>query len=150
MSTTFLDKIQAVLADRRVQIGGVSAALVLTLGGFAVAVADRGGSPIGPDLADRAGLAVVMQPGPGGETPQPVGRMATMDPSQEAATRAEPVDPALRAMLDQERREDAQSAAEQRAFDQRLRADLAGPPPSEPPAHQGGSTSNSEDTGDAG
>jgi len=153
-----MEGMKRTFGDRRVQLGTVAALGALAVCGIAVAGADRlKPQPSGPELADHARLAIQMQAAVPPANVQPVGRLATLDASQINAVRAsaEPVDPALQAVMDQERREAAEAVAEQRAFDARIRAEMndsygsaperTAPPPSEPPAQRGGWTSNSED-----
>ncbi len=153
----FSQQIKRVFSDRRVQIGGaaaLSAFALLSVGVLAVA-ASANPEPPRAELADRAGLSVELKPAQK-DAPPPIGRMATLDPAQFAETQqvAEPVDPALKAILDQQARETRQALAEQRAFDAKLKAELAGSETETPttapvrPADRGGSTSNSEDEAD--
>jgi hypothetical protein len=154
----FLDEIKTAFGDRRVQMGGaavLSAIALLSVGALAVAASAKP-EPQPLELADRAGLSVELKPVQR-DAPPPQGRLATLDPAQIAAAQpqpAEPVDPALQAILDQQARETRQALAEQRAFDARLRAELADTEPKAPteapapPVQRGGSTSNSEDIAD--
>lgn len=153
----FFDEIKTAFGDRRVQMGGaavLSAIALLSAGAIAVAASAKPEPPM-PELADRAGLSVELKPAQK-DAPPPVGRMATLDPAQIAQAQqvAQPVDPALQAILDQQERETRQALAEQRAFDARLKAELADTDPQPPrdapppPVQRGGSTSNSEDVAD--
>jgi hypothetical protein len=121
------DQPKGIFADRRFQIGAVATVAALAIAGLAVAGADRAGrQDAGPELADHARLAVLVQPAKPSAVPQPVGQLATLDPLQAdvARTAPEPVDPQLRAVIEQERLEQMQAVAEQRAFDARIRAEM--------------------------
>ena len=156
MSTNSGSKLHAWASDRRVQVGGViglSLAAALGAGLIAVIMNSRADATQ-PDLAQQARLTIVSQPGqkPAVEAGD---KLATLDPSQASAAPADPVDPGFQAVIDQERREDQRAAAEQRAFDARLRAEMAPtseedvPPAPEPrPAARAGWTSNAEDAAD--
>ena len=155
MSESLIDQAQILLRNRRVQIGagGVFAAVVLgglTMGGLAMAGGNA--EQARPEAADRAGLAIEMQQVRPDRTQAPIGKLATLDPSQDdrAATPPTPMDPDLAAAMRLERRQEAEALAEQRAFDAKMKADMdeiTRPTPAEPP-RQAGSTSNSEDAAD--
>ncbi len=159
-----MNRFETLIRDRRLQIGAVAGVAAIALCGFALAGADRPDAKA-PDLASTGRLPVQIQYSREAP-PVPNGKLATLDPSQEAqpAAAAEPLDPQLQAMIEQDRREQAAAQAEQRAFDARLRAEMAdtyaprpvddptgdGRPrdrayPTEPPAPQHGWTSNTED-----
>jgi hypothetical protein len=157
-----MNRFETLIRDRRLQIGAVAGVAAIALCSFALAGADR---PEGKAPEASAGrLPVEMQDGREAP-PVPNGKLATLDPLQEVqpAKTSEPIDPQLQAMIDQDRRDQAAAQAEQRAFDARLRAEMAdsyaprpvdptgdGRPhdrtyPTEPPAAQHGWTSNTED-----
>lgn len=124
----FLDRTKAALGDRRIQVGAAATLAALAVCGLAVAGADRGTrQDTGPAMAEHARLAVLVQPIQNVAAPQPVDRLATLDPSQADAARIppEPIDPQLQAVINQERREQMQAVAEQRAFDSRIRAEMS-------------------------
>lgn len=152
-----MTRFETLIRDRRLQIGAVAGIGAIALCGFALAGAGRP-EPKAPEMPSVGRLPVELQYTR--ETPPvPNGKLATLDPSQEMQPVANqaPLDPQLQAMVDQDRREQAAAQAEQRAFDARLRAEMAGssvsnePSPTQrtdeaPVSH--GSTSNSEDTAD--
>jgi hypothetical protein len=127
--TGFFDRTKAALGDRRVQVGAAATLAALAVCGLAVAGGDRGPNrqDADPAMADHARLAVLVQPIQNVAVPQPIGRLATLDPSQTDAARTppEPVDPELQAIINQERREQMQAVAEQRAFDARIRGEMS-------------------------
>jgi len=140
---------RALFRDRRVQIGGVvalSAAALMGAGAIAILASSRA-EATSPDMADHARLSVVAQPAPKPPIPVAYDKLATLDPEQVSAQKAEPIDPQLRTLLAEERRMDLESATEQRAFDARINAELQDTtaPADSRPAQRGGSTSNSED-----
>lgn len=153
MSTPSGSKFYAWAADRRVQVGGVvglSLAAALGAGLIAVTMNSRADATQ-PDLAQQARLTIVSQPEPKAVV-EAGDKLATLDPNQPSAAPANPVDPGLQAVVDEERREDQRAAVEQKAFDARLRAEMAPtseedvpPLPEQRPAARGGWTSNTED-----
>jgi len=140
---------RALFRDRRVQIGGavaLSAAALLGAGVIAILASSRA-EATAPDMADHARLSIVAQPAPKPPIPVAYDKLATLDPERISAQKADATDPQLRTLLAEERRMDLESAAEQRAFDTRINAELQDTTvPTDPrPAQRGGSTSNSED-----
>ena len=111
MSAPIIDHAKALLKDRRVQIGG-GVILAVALCSLALAAAGRP-DQAKPDLAEHAQLAVLVQPThePGPLTP--IGKLATLDPSQidRAATPPTPMDPDLAAAMRLERRQQAEALA---------------------------------------
>jgi hypothetical protein len=151
MSAPIIAQAKALLKDRRVQIGAGGALLAVALCSLVLAASGKP-DPIRPELADHAGLAVLVQPAPEPGPPAPIGQLATLDPSQidRVAVAPTPLDPDLAAAMRLERRQEAAALAEQRAFDARMKAEMdetLRPTPAEPP-RQGGSTSNSEEPAD--
>ena len=129
MPTDFRLKLNAALADKRVQAGGA-----LALAGVAVATIIGGASAwvvndrakAQPELADHARLAIqLQQPRPSGA---PKGQLEVLDPSQIQAASTPPpsLTPELKALVDKERVEQARMVADQRAFDNRVRAEILG------------------------
>ncbi len=153
--TRFNDQMKAFFRDRRVRMGAaatLSIVALLSVGVMAVVVAAKP-ETASADVSDLARLSVVADPAPRPQA-MPVSRdkLATLDAEQIASINRppEPLDPTLQAALVEEHREQASAAAEQRAFDARLRADMAEAPVesserSARPAEGRGSTSNSED-----
>jgi hypothetical protein len=135
--------------DRRVQIGGMAAlslAALIGAGVIVLTVTSRAEANA-PEMADRARLSVIDQPAPEPHILSAADKLATLDPVQTGVPQAEPLDPALTAMLDQERRSDLQAEAEQRAIDARIQAEQQDDdPPADPkPAQTEGWTPNTED-----
>ena len=144
---------RALFRDRRVQIGGavaLSVAALLGAGVIAILASSRA-EATSPDMADQARLSIVAQPAPKPPIPIASDKLATLDPDRIAAQSTELGDPQLTALLVEERRVDLAAAAEQRAFDARINAELQDttPPAESRPVQRGGSTSNSEDTADS-
>lgn len=162
MSTTFNQRIGAAFRHRKVQFGATVGLALIALGSVGVIAVTAAARPEPPsaELAERARLAIEVQPVRENRAMVPHGQLSTLDPEQENRVRdvayPQPVDPQLVAMLHQEAREQAQVQAEQRAFEARLRGEMSDrpqvatddqPPPREP-AQPHYSTSNSEDIGD--
>lgn len=148
---------RALFRDRRVQIGGtvaLSVAALMGAGAIAVLASTRADAT-SPDVADHARLMIVSQSAPKPSLSMSGEKLATLDVQQSDASppdtrQAAPMDPDLQALLASDRQREREAAAEQRAFDARINAELHDTPrtPEEPPAPRGGWTSNSEDAGD--